>query len=336
VKEAQIRPQALFDRYLELSRQDIERLFRDTSGFVQVVCPACGAAEQRPGLQKYGFSYVSCGACASLYVSPRPTVEQLHRFYQEGEAVKFWSSAFYRETEEARREKLFRPRAQLAAELADRYGMSPKASLVDVGAGYGLFLEEVLRVGRFGMVIGIEPNPDLGAVCRKRGFRVVAKPVEHVDESEVRGDIATAFEVLEHVFDPLRFLTAMRGLVRPNGLIVFTTLTVSGFDIQVLWERSKSVYPPHHINLISVEGMDALVRRAGLSLVELSTPGLLDVDIVANMALENPDLSLPRFVTYLLGSRDQRCRDEFQSFLSGNRLSSHIRVVARRPGASRK
>lgn len=226
---------------------------------------------------------------------------------------------------------MFRPRAEFVGALADRFGLPPGAGLVDVGSGFGIFLEEVQRLGRFGEMRGVEPNPDLANVCRQRGFAVVPKSAEDVADGEVQADVATAFEVLEHVFDPGGFLTAMGRLVKPGGVLLFTTLTCSGFDIQVLWERSKSVHPPHHLNLISVEGIARLVERVGLCLVDLSTPGVLDVDIVANARSEDPTLHLPRFVSYLLSRRDSRLREALQRLLIEHALSSHVRVLARRP-----
>lgn len=107
---------------------------------------------------------------------------------------------------------------------------------------------------------------------------------------------------------------------------MLTTLTVSGFDIQVLWEQSKSVYPPHHINLLSVAGLRRLVARAGLKLHELATPGELDLDIVANRHLEDRKIALPRFVKSLIGA-SASVRNNFQQFLKANALSSHVRII---------
>jgi len=329
MKESDIRPQELFNRYLELSRLDIDRFFSDQSGFVEVPCPACLSQRYEAGMEKLGFRYVTCLECESLYVSPRPTVAMFDDYYQGAESVKFWGTDFFKETAEARREKMFKPRAQLVEEWATRVGMGASDVFVDVGSGYGIFLEEVSRLDRFGEVMGVEPAPNLAAICREKGFSIVEKLVEEVQEGEVQASFASAFEVIEHPFDPAEFLLGVRRLLKPGGMFLFTTLTISGFDMQVLWEHSKSVYPPHHINLMSVSGMEKLVQRVGFEIAELSTPGQLDVDIVRNSVIENPNIHLPRFARQLAFKVTDEVREAFQLFLQSQRLSSHIRVIAR-------
>jgi hypothetical protein len=174
----------------------------------------------------------------------------------------------------------------------------------------------------------VEPAANLAAVCRQRGFRIIEVPVEAIPVGGVRADVVTVFETLEHVADPCEFLTAIRRILSTGGVMLLTTLTVSGFDIQVLWEHSKSICPPQHINFLSLEGLQRLVTRAGLDLVELATPGRLDVDIVANALAEDPNLPVPRVVRSLL-ERGPAAREEFQAFLQRHHLSSHVRVVAR-------
>lgn len=334
MKESDIRPQALFNRYLELSELDVAHFFGDRAAFLDVACPACASQRQAPAFEKLGMRYVSCEACQSLYLSPRPSPEMFAAYYRDAESVKFWGTDYFKVTAEARREKMFRPRAQLVAQLADRFGAPHTGALVDVGAGYGIFLEEAAKLARFGAVLGIEPAPNLAAICRAKGFSVIEKALEQVAHGEVQAVFATAFEVLEHLFEPAAFLAAVRRILAPGGICLFTTLTVTGFDIQVLWQHSKSVYPPHHLNILSVAGVPRLVERAGLQLVELSTPGQLDVDIVRNAVHENPTIPLPRFIRHLICDASDDVREDFQRFLQANRLSSHIRVVARleRPG----
>jgi SAM-dependent methyltransferase len=327
MKESDIRPDVLFRRYLELVEKEAWAMAAEHEGFILVPCPACGAAPGAPAAQKHGFTFRECPGCQSLYVSPRPSAARIAGYYRDAESVKFWSTHFFRQTAEARREKMFRPRAALVTE---RFGADGRRRrLVDIGAGYGLFLEEVAACSVFAEVLGIEPAPNLAAVCRGKGFTVVEKLVEDVVEGEVQADIATAFEVLEHVFDPEAFMLGARRALVPGGILLLTTQTVTGFDIQVLWENSKSLAPPQHINLVSVDGLRQLAERSGFRILELTTPGVLDVDIVLNAVKGADAPALPRFVRTLLAQPDGT-RQAFQDFLLEHGLSSHVRLIAQR------
>lgn len=243
MKESEIRPLDLFNRFLSLSEQDIARFFSDRSQLSEVECPGCGGDSYQPAMEKFGFKYVTCTACGSLFVSPRPSEQMIDQYYRESQAVKFWESSFYKETSEARRNKVIKPRAEYVAKLARTDGGECLGTLVDVGAGFGIFLEEVAKLNVFADIVGIEPAPNLAEICRQRGFRVLEKPAERIESGELNASWATAFEVLEHVHSPPRFLQSIGNILQPGGKLVLTTLTVTGFDIQMLWNHSKSVHP---------------------------------------------------------------------------------------------
>ncbi|MEQ8228980.1 MAG: class I SAM-dependent methyltransferase [Rhodospirillales bacterium] len=327
MKESDIRPKDLFNRYLDLVRRDNEALFADRAGFIDVDCPACGTEAVGRRFEKDGFEYRECADCRSLYQSPRPDTATLARFYQEAESVKFWGTEFYRQTAEARREKLFKPRARDIAELADRHLTAGLTRFCDIGAGYGTLLEEVITTNHFTTVSGVEPAPTLAALCRDKGFEIIEATIEDLPQTAPRADFLTAFEVIEHVASPFDFLTGVKQLLSQNGIALLTTLTADGFDIQTLWDHSKAVHPPHHINLLSVEGYRSLIERAGLACVEITTPGKLDVDIVRNTLKENPDIDVPPFIRRLVSESDENIRAAFQAFLADHRLSSHIRIL---------
>lgn len=331
MRENDIRPKALLDEFFVRLQRDAERLALRRSEFVEVPCPFCNADRPAETFEKEGFRYCGCEDCGSLYASPRPSPALLREYLETSEAVEFWSTHFYRETAEARREKMFRPRAARIAELADRYGLGGDASCADIGAGYGLFLQELSERQRFGRLLAIEPDARLAGICRDAGFEVIQEWVEDLRDDQVAADIAAAFEVIEHVYDPLAFLAASALAVRPGGLLFFSTLAATGFDIQTLWEHSRSVSPPQHLNFPSVDGARRLMERAGLEVVEITTPGQLDIDIVRNRLDAEPQLPVPRFARRLAAA-DEDTRRAFQRFLQDHRLSSHIQCLARRPG----
>lgn len=330
MRESDIRPKPLLDEFFRKLKNDADRLVRKRPEFVDVDCPICGGDDLSPSFEKDGFPYVECRECGSLFASPRPTQRLLADYAAHSEAVEFWSTHFYRETADARRAQMFRPRAVLVADLVRRELVPPRARFVDIGAGYGLFLQEVRDLTSFDEIIGIEPDPRLAAVCREAGFEVIEQAIEDIPPGSLQADLATAFEVVEHVFDPLTFLRACAGVLKPGGVLLFTTLTVSGFDLQVLWESSRSITPPQHLNFPSVDGIERLIKRAGLEPVAVTTPGRLDVDIVRNRLQAEPALLLPRFARSI-ALAPEPVRAAFQQFLSENRLSSHIQCLARKP-----
>lgn len=330
MKELEIRPKKLFDEYLKISEQDIDRFFSEYESFVEVPCPACQSNQTHFGFEKYSFSYCTCKECLTLFVSPRPTAEMIDNFYSKSASSKFWAERFFPETAEARRLKIFQPRAQLISELVSRFKVPEPISLVDVGAGFGIFLEEVQKTGNFAEILAIEPNIDLATCCKNKGFRVIKKAVENIEENELQASVVCSFEVLEHLFDPGKFITGMKKVLRPGGLMIFTTLTISGLDLQVLWNQSKSISPPHHINFLSVEGLRKLVERCELQEIEICTPGKLDVDIIRNSMQEMPKLKVPRFIDYIVNNRSSETFNQLQKFLQANNLSSHARVIARK------
>jgi 2-polyprenyl-3-methyl-5-hydroxy-6-metoxy-1,4-benzoquinol methylase len=330
MKEREIRPEGLFDEFLRLAEQDVKTFFGD-AGFHRIPCPACNNDDTVAAFNKKGFDYEVCPRCRTLFVNPRPDEEAFERYYREAPSVKFWATTFYRETESARRESIFKPRAKLVhdkvREFADIDGVK---WLADIGAGYGIFCEEASKVFPGHMeVVAIEPSPDLAGICVKKGLKVINKFLGDVDAGDLdAGDngVLTSFELFEHLHTPEKFLRSCGSLLHEGGLLVFTTLSGTGFDIQALWEESKSVTPPHHLNFLNPASVKLLLERCGFEAVEVTTPGKLDVNIVEN----NMEHVKDRFVRSFIETADQSAKDELQGFLQRHNLSSHMMVVAKR------
>ncbi|BBH54072.1 class I SAM-dependent methyltransferase [Fluviispira sanaruensis] len=325
--EEDIRPKELFNTYLKLAKEDILNFFTDKENFIEINCPACSSDEKKLSFIKQGFEYQSCLNCFSLYLSPRPNEYMINLFYKHGASVKYWSTHFFKYTSEIRRNKLIKPKANSIIENAKKYlNTNKNLTFCDIGSGYGLLLEEISKMNLFRDIFGIEPSPNLANDCRSKGFQIIEKSLEKIEEQEISVDYATSFEVLEHLFDPHLFLTSAKKIIKKNGIMQFTTLSCTGFDMQTLWENSDSIYPPHHINLLSNIGLKILIERAKLKVLDFCTPGKLDLDIVRNAYTKNPSLVSNRFIKMLCESEPD-IRSNFQNFLQENHLSSHVNFV---------
>jgi hypothetical protein len=143
-------------------------------------------------------------------------------------------------------------------------------------------------------------------------------------------DVVSAFEQLEHLHNPRVFLRDLGQRMASGGWLFLTTRTASGFDLQVLWDKAPYVFVPEHLNLLSIAGLERLLVQSGFELVELSTPGQLDVEQVLQACEHDPTVVLPPVLKALLTERGPQARTDFQSLLQKHRLSSHVRLVARR------
>lgn len=325
MKEEEIRPQEIFDEYLRLAKQDTETYFGEVEK-VSGTCPACGAVSE-PNFVKCGFTYETCPNCQTLFVNPRPVAEAFAKYYTESPSSKYWASTFYKETAAARREKLWKPKARLIRDTLVQYAAA-NHTLVDIGGGFGLFAEEIRSLCGHAPIV-IEPGPDLAAVCREKSLPVVQKFLEQV----VPADMPTgpkafvSFELFEHLHDPATFLRQLNGLMTTGDLFIFTTLSGSGVDIQALWEDSKSVTPPHHLNFLNPRSVRLLLARLGFENLEVTTPGKLDIDILVNNRAAIKD----RFWQTFVASATDAEKAAWQEMISATGWCSHMMVVCRKP-----
>jgi SAM-dependent methyltransferase len=136
------------------------------------------------------------------------------------------------------------------------------ARLLDAGCGAGGMLG---ALGVYGAVSGIDMNPELVALARRRGCEdVVEGVVEELPWADESFDLVTLLDVLEHTADDLVTLEEMHRVVRPGGYLL---VTVPAYE--VLWSNHDVVND--HYRRYSRRTLHRAATRAGWS-VERMTP----------------------------------------------------------------
>ena len=329
LREEEIRPEHLKAGQAPFMDADIKGLLTHKDRFVLVACPACGEHSFRKIFEKYGLQYVKCSSCGTVYINPRPTPEMLDIYYSTSKNYEYWNQYIFPASESARREKIFKPRAQRLIEFCKRYEVRPDL-LLEVGAGFGTFCEEVKSAEFFRRIIAIEPTPDLAETCRKKGIDVIAKPVETIDFKDLKADVIASFEVIEHLFCPADFIRSCASLLSRGGLLVLTCPNVNGFEAETLGKLS-STFDNEHLNYFHPESLAGLIEKSGFETLEVSTPGRLDAELVRKAVLEGKcDLSGQPFLKRVLIEDWDKAGEKFQRFLAENMLSSHMWIVGRK------
>lgn len=328
MKEEDIRPRRVFDEYLRLAVLDANKYF-SKSPRQPVVCPACGT-QGVYSFSKHGFSYEECPECQTLFVSPRPPAQDFRRYYQESESAKFFATTFYRETSVVRREKLWRPKALMIREALRKYG-AHQHSLIDVGGGYGIFSEEYERLTGDKVTV-IEPGSEFARICQQKGLAVIEAFLENVTQGQLPAGpkVFVSFELFEHLHDSELFLRHLHALMQPGDMFLFTTLSGMGVDIQVLWDASRSI-SLQHLNFFNPKSVRLLIERIGLRVLNVDTPGQLDIDILCNNRNQIKD----RFWRNFVACASPEERQAWQDFIARHGRSSHMHVVCEYPQSDR-
>ena len=316
-REEDIRPGIETAEYLSLVEKDARAFFK--GHLMAIACPACLTSKYSHVFKRFGFDYVECKGCKTVFMNPRPSQNLVDDYYMRSEAAKFWSMKFLKVSELDRKDHIYSPRLNWVLGAVRDNKITVKRYL-DVFSKYSEMLESLKQ--RLSFDEGYSYCPMV--VTEKMGGFQILNEFSQLNKLSV--GLATMFEVIERVSEPDVLIGKVIKNLTENALLFLTTSSIDGFEHQVLWDKSNHIFPPDHMNLFSIHGLINILERNSLKILELSTPGNLDVDIVSSRFAEDNGILVHRFIEKILHG-DDKVKLAFQRFLQENRLSSHVRIV---------
>ena len=148
MKEEDIRPDYLMRENAKLHAEDVQQILTYKDEFVKIPCPAWESNSYQVIFEKDGVTFVTCTECETIFINPRPTFEMLVEFYATSKSIKHWNDKIFPASEDSRRSQIFAPRAERVVELSRQHNAATKI-LLNVGAGFGTFCEEVKNLAVF-------------------------------------------------------------------------------------------------------------------------------------------------------------------------------------------
>ena len=179
--------------------------------------------------------------------------------------------------------------------------------LLDIGCGGGLLSEPMARLGA--SVVGADAAERNIPVARihaeQSGLSIDYRHMaaEDLVAQGERFDVVLNMEVVEHVPDPLTFLTACRDLLKPGGLMICSTLNrnAKSFGMAIVGAEWVLRWLPKGTHdwskFITPDELYDLLRRAGLEPVDRK--GMVFNPLGWSWSLSARDLS----VNYVTTSR---------------------------------
>jgi SAM-dependent methyltransferase len=138
-----------------------------------------------------------------------------------------------------------------------------RRKILDVGCGPGGMLDLLME---FGQVHALDPSVDAINYCRERVGDRVTLHLGGVPEGVPRGmsfDVITAFDVIEHLQDPVSGLRGLRSVLKSDGALV---CTVPAFKF--LWSIHDDIN--HHFRRYTREMLEREFHDAGFRVKYMS------------------------------------------------------------------
>jgi SAM-dependent methyltransferase len=92
---------------------------------------------------------------------------------------------------------------------------------------------------------------------------------EYAKEKNLKFDVITFFEVLEHQDKPREFLEMVKGLLREGGYIAGSVPNRERLFIEIDWKYYHGDYPPHHFLRFSKSSLEKALNFAGFKDIEV-------------------------------------------------------------------
>ena len=176
--------------------------------------------------------------------------------------------------------------------------------IIDVGCGGGILSESLAKLGAnvTGIDMGTEPLNVAKLHALESGLTINYEKItaeEKAQQFHQRFDMVTCMEMLEHVPDPASIINACADLVKPGGLVFFSTLnkTIKSYLLAILAAEKVFKLVPDgthdHDKFIKPSQLISWAEASGLNCIDAT-------GIHYNPLTENHKLSPGLDVNYIL------------------------------------
>jgi len=239
-------------------------------------CPLCGSSDRLALYRDAGKSYFRCLSCGTLYLS---------RFSQGRD--KPYRQAYFVDEYRAQYGKTYLEdwpnltalatgRLEIIEALAERsLGKRSGLSVLDVGCAYGPFLAAARTRGQ--EPYGLDAAEDAAAYVR-RELGIPAASGDFLDPAVAAAfggpfDVLSLWYVIEHFDDTDKALRNAAALLRPGGILAFSTPSGEGasarFDRSGFFRRS----PDDHFTIWEPSKTRAILRAYGFRVEHIRITG---------------------------------------------------------------
>jgi SAM-dependent methyltransferase len=140
-------------------------------------------------------------------------------------------------------------------------------SLLEVGCGYGYFLDEAKPF--FRCRTGLELSERAASEARRlSGAKVYVGDVSALPVEAAGFDLIVLINVIEHVYEPRGFLSMLHRRLGVGGCMIIATPDIGSFWYKLMGRRWPSFKIPEHVAYYTRSTLESLMRETGHRRIE--------------------------------------------------------------------
>lgn len=248
-------------------------------------CKICERTNVSVYARKQKVVYYICNDCLCIY--QHPSVDSTTRMLY---ANQEYQGGVYQDYVEAREMKLEHFRRRLKA-LHGATSGTP-VTMLDIGCGCGYFMEVAGEYGHD--VHGLEFSASaIAAASEAVRPKILQADVETLSRSSQNMyDVVVAFDLIEHLDDPIGFLRQVKSLLKEGGTIALTTPDTKHFLRALMGSRWPPLAPMQHLRLFSRTSLSIALEKAGFRMQAMQPADkILSIDyLMRQIRIHNPTM----------------------------------------------
>lgn len=225
-------------------------------------CKICSGSKVVFYCKKDNACYYICKDCRSIFQHPLPSMSEMAEY-----ANSQYKDGSYSDYINARELKYLHFRQRLKQFKA----IFPNGRLLDVGCSCGYFMEVAMENGFD--THGIELSEvAISAAQPLTRQRIVRGSVNDLGVLQIGNfDLVTAFDILEHTEDPVKFLMQIKSILKKDGGVILSTPSTGHVLRYILRGRWPMFQPMQHTMLFSSKSLSLAMNKAGFKNIRIAT-----------------------------------------------------------------
>ena len=272
------------------------------------------------------FKIYQCASCSHIQIFPIPKYDQTRIFYDKdmmSKNIKFHSIKNMIE----KKQKDTLQHISFTRKIAKK-----KSKILEIGSGYGLFLNEMTKLGYD--ITGIEISKTRRDFAEKYANTKVLN-VDITQNSRLNSDydLIVMFQVLQYISNPIKLLQKINRLLKKNGKLMFLVPNADDLFLKIDSNYKNWFWQMAHVNYFTPKILKKILKSENFTNIEIlgvqrySIENLFNWRLNGKPLLIKPSFDLPLEYNFL--------EKYYKNYLQKNLISDTLLVTAQKTSSSK-